>query len=185
MKTARLSRPSDVIRRPGYAAALLVVAATLLRPIDVAATDLAPDGYRLQQAIGKFEDTSEFALEYRIRAPALLRADRLQLAAGTLSDGGVTRGFLSLGPVWRRDFASRGFVDFGFSPTVLSGSRIGGRDLGGSFHFTSSLSVGYRFGDFGQYSLALRAQHTSNGGLNEKNPGLDVVGLRFAVEFPR
>lgn len=152
-------------------------------PLTGFAADLTPHGYRLQHATGKFENTTEAAIEYRRRAPAFLRAHRLEFAVGTLADGETTRPFASLGPVWRFDVASQGYLDFGISPTLFAGSAIGGRDLGGNFHFTSSLSLGWQFGDFGQYSLALRAQHTSNGGLHGKNPGLDVVGLRFAVEF--
>ena len=187
---SRIARISGVGRRPrqrrrvGAPLALAVVAGLkLLVALPAGAADLTPHGYRLQHALDKFEDTSEFALEYRYRAPQLLRADRLELAVGTLSDGSVSRPFVSLGPVWRRNIGYRGFVDFGFSPTVFSGSRIGGDDLGGNFHFTSSLSAGWRFGEFGRYSISFRAQHTSNGGISSTNPGLDVVGLRFAVEF--
>ncbi|MEM9209168.1 MAG: acyloxyacyl hydrolase, partial [Pseudomonadota bacterium] len=77
----------------------------------------------------------------------------------------------------------RAFVDLGFSPTLVSRSRFDGRELGGHFHFTSSLSVGASFGRFDRYALSLRAQHTSNGGLNEDNPGLDMVGVNFTVRF--
>ena len=179
-----LSRRRQTGHRIAAPLALALVAALkLLVATPAGAADWTPHGYRLQHALDKFEDTTEFALEYRYRAPQLLRADRLEFAVGTLSDGSVSRPFVSLGPVWRRNIGYRGFVDFGFSPTVFSGSRIGGDDLGGNFHFTSSLSAGWRFGEFGRYSISFRAQHTSNGGISSTNPGLDVVGLRFSVEF--
>lgn len=183
-RISRIGRHARSGRRISAPTVLALLAGLkLLVAVPAGAADLTPHGYRLQHALDKFEDTSEFALEYRLRAPQLLRADRLELAVGTLSDGHVTHPFVSLGPVWRRNIGYRGFVDFGFSPTVFAGSRIGGDDLGGNVHFTSSLSAGWRFGEFGRYSIALRAQHTSNGGLSSTNPGLDVVGLRFAVEF--
>lgn len=141
--------------------------------------DPAPDAFRVQQAVGKFSDTTELAIEYRLRSPRWLRAHRLELAVGALSDGVVTRPFLSLGPVWRKDIATKAYVDFGFSPTLLSDATVDDRSLGGHLHFTSSLSIGTRFGAFDQYSVALRAQHVSNGGLDSRNPGIDVVGLRF------
>lgn len=146
---------------------------------------LFPDEYRVLGATGKFEDTYQLAATYRLRAPRPLRAHHLELAAGTIYTSSETHAFLSLGPVWRFAATSDGstFVDFGFSPTVLSGTRFNDRDLGGNFHFTSSLALGTRFGRTEKYSLSLRAQHTSNGGLDRENPGLDMIGLTFAVEF--
>ena len=32
-------------------------------------------------------------------------------------------------------------------------------------------------------SIALRIQHTSNGGLNSANPGLDMIGFNFVFTF--
>lgn len=145
--------------------------------------DLLPDGYRLQHSIGKFSDTSEFAAEYRFDAPRVFRANRLELAVGALSDGEVSRPFVSFGPAWRWNFATRSYLDFGFSPTFLSDATVDDRSLGGHLHFTSSLSIGRHFGRYDEFSLALRVQHVSNGGLDERNPGIDVAGLRFAWEF--
>ena len=167
------------------------VVATLLAIVVLPATShaapefLFPDEYRVLGAAGKFEDTYQFAASYRLRAPRPLRAHHLELAVGTIYTSSETRPFLSLGPVWRFAATSDGrtFVDFGFSPTVLSGTRFNGRDIGGNFHFTSSLALGTRFGRTDRYSLSLRAQHTSNGGLDSENPGLDMIGLTFAIEF--
>lgn len=145
--------------------------------------DLLPDGYRLQHSIGKFSDTTEFAAEYRFDAWRFLRANRMELAVGALSDGEASRPFVSFGPAWRWSFASRSYLDFGFSPTFLSDATVDDRSLGGHLHFTSSLSIGRHFGRYDEFSLALRVQHVSNGGLDERNPGIDVAGLRFAWEF--
>jgi len=94
------------------------------------------------------------------------------------------RPLIAAGPVWRvqRPTASL-FVEFSFNPTILGGSRLGDRDLGGNFHFTSSTSVGATFGARENISVALRVQHTSNGGLSSKNPGLDMIGLNFAINL--
>jgi len=145
---------------------------------------LAPDELRLLSSVAKIEDTSQVTLAYRLRSPRPLRAHRMELAIGTIFSNADVRPFVSYGPVWR--FPVMGpstFVDVGFSPTVLAGSSFDGQDLGGNLHFTSSLSLVGRFGDAEKYSVALRAQHTSNGGLHRTNPGLDMVGLMFAVEF--
>ena len=144
-----------------------------------------PDDIRVLSAVGKFGDTQQVAAAFRLRAPRPLRAHHLELAVGSFFTSNDNRPFLSLGPVWRFPFAgsARSYLDFGFSPTVLAGSRLDGRELGGSFHFTSSLAIGMRFGRAEKYSLALRAQHTSNGGLHTENPGLDTVGLNFSINF--
>lgn len=145
----------------------------------------APVEYRLVTSAGKFQDTHQFAAAYRLRSPRPLRAHHLELAVGTLYGTDEAEAFVSLGPVWRFPVNDDGstFVDFGWSPTLLSGSTFDGRELGGNFHFTSSLAIGTRFGRAEKYSLSLRAQHTSNGGLHSENPGIDMVGLTFAVEF--
>ena len=145
---------------------------------------LVPDDVRLVSAARKFDDTSQFAVAYRSAAPRVLRADHVEFAMGTIFTSEESHPFVSYGPVWR--FPLRGpstYVDFGFSPTVLSGSTFNGRELGGKFHFTSSLELGMRFGTFQQFSLSLRGQHTSNGGINGTNPGLDMIGVAFALEF--
>ena len=145
---------------------------------------LIPDEYRIASAASKFDDTYQFTAAYRLRAPRALQAHHLELALGTVYTTSETEAFVSFGPVWRFPLGEgSSFVDFGFSPTFLSGTDFNGRDIGGNVHFTSSLAVGTRFGRAEKYSLGLRAQHTSNGGLDHTNPGLDMIGLTFAVEF--
>ena len=145
----------------------------------------SPDEYRIAQATGSFADTSQFAVVYRLHAPRALKAHHLELAAGSVWSTQQTEAFVSLGPVWRLPLSNDGkrFLDWSFSPTLISGSDFADRDIGGHLQFTSALAFGARFGRYEQFSLSLRAQHTSNGGLNEHNPGLDMVGLSFAIEF--
>ena len=81
---------------------------------------------RLVTSARKLDDTSQLALVYRLASPARTRAQRFELAVGSISSGTDNRPFIS---------------------------------------------------------LALQAQHTSNGGINGTNPGLDMVGVTFAVEF--
>lgn len=178
-----MAQANLTLRRLEIRAIVSLMATTILTGTTLAA-DFVPATYRLQHAIGKFEDTSGAAVAYALRAPRALRAHHLEIAVGGLVSSDQSAALISVGPVWRFPLAvGRAFVDFGFSPTLLSSSRFDDRDLGGNFHFTSSLSVGTSFGRFDRYSLALRAQHTSNGGLNGDNPGLDMVGLSFAVDF--
>lgn len=145
------------------------------------AADLVPDDYRIGKVSAKFDDASLYAIAYRLRPPRRIRAQYLELALGTLATSSETRSFISLGPVWQVPlYGDRVSLNLGFSPTLLGGSTIGDRDMGGNFHFTSSASIDASFGLRRALSLAIRIQHTSNGGLNGTNPGMDIVGLNFS-----
>lgn len=149
------------------------------------AADIRPAGFRAAKAVEQFDDVWQFAATYELRPPRRLRARHLELAVGALSSPADTRPFVSLGPVWEIPSRSRAlFLELGFSVTLLGGSTFDGQDLGGNFHFTSSAAVGTRFGRQRAFALSLRFQHTSNGGLNSTNPGLDAVALNFTFDLP-
>ena len=143
----------------------------------------APE-YRVATANNKFDGTWQFAAAYKMRPPPRLRVRHLEMVIGTVSTSSESRLFISMGPVWRLPLASeRLFIDVGASPTLITGSVLNGRDLGGNFHFTSSAEIGATFGSRDAFAAALRIQHTSNGGLSSRNPGLDMVGLSFTFVF--
>ena len=83
------------------------------------ATTVAPTDYRVVSASGKFADTTQFAVAFRMRPPRRLRVRHLELAIGARKD----------------------------------------------------------------IFLASRVQHTSNAGLSKINPGLDTIGLNFAINL--
>ena len=148
------------------------------------AAAVAPTDYRVVTNYGKFDDTTQVAVAFRMRPPRRLRARHLELAIGAISTSQESRAFVSFGPVWRLPINGHSlFVELGFSPTLIAGSSFNGRDLGGNFHFTSSASIGATFGARENISLALRIQHTSNGGLSSTNPGLDMIGLNFTINL--
>ncbi len=162
---------------------IAMIAFTLNDP-NARAASVMPADYRFAKAGEKFEDTWQIAVAFRMRPPRRLRARHLELAIGAISTSQETRPFVSIGPVWRLPINNRRlFVELGFSPTLITGSSLSGRDLGGNFHFTSSASIGATFGTRQNISLALRVQHTSNGGLSSTNPGLDMIGLNFAFNL--
>lgn len=175
-------RLSTTWRRP-LATVIAVAAALLVLHGPNAHADLAaPNEYRVVSALGKFDDVAQLSVAYHLRAPQQILASHLELAFGALTGHDKTRGFVSIGPVWRVPFDSdRFFVQLGFSPTLISGSYLSGRDLGGNLHFTSSLTAGATFGATDNVSIALRIQHISNGGLSSDNPGLDMLGLNVAI----
>ena len=100
-----------------------------------------------------------------------------------MSQSADNTAFLSVGPVWRFQPEGRPYyVDLGISPTVLSESTFSGRELGGHLHFSSSITLGTRFGAEDEFGIALRLQHTSNGGLDSTNPGLDAIAVNFSAQ---
>ena len=168
---------SRVLHTVVFAIAMISIA---MNSSTARAADLAPADYRILTAGGEFDDTTQIAVAFRMRPPRRLRARHLELAVGAITTPEETRAFVSLGPVWRLPIDSDSFfIDLGFSPTLISGSSLNGRDLGGNFHFTSSASIGTTFGASDNIAVSLRVQHTSNGGLSSDNPGLDMIGLNI------
>lgn len=143
--------------------------------------DLSPSQTRISSAGDKFDGVTQFAVAVDVPASGKLRAHHVEVAFGAITATGDSEMFVSYGPVWRLPvFESDYFVDLGFAPTLVSGTRFGGRDLGGHLHFTSSISVGRKLDDA---HVALRVQHLSNGGLSGTNPGMDMIGLEFSIGF--
>lgn len=147
-----------------------------------AATSQAYPELRVATAFaGKF-DADVFTAAWYVETPAWIRADRLELAAGVINAADVSRPFAFAGPVWRVTPRRRGpFVEFSFGLTVIGGSTVDGRDLGGNLHFRSAVALGLAGGRGQAHEVAIRVEHISNGGLRDHNPGLDSIGLSFVI----
>jgi len=185
-----MQRSSTQRKRSGYSKALHAVVFVIamisfsLNSSNAWAEAVAPADYHVIAAGDKFADTTQFAVAFKMRPPRRLRARYLELAIGAISTSQENRAFVSLGPVWRLPINRRSwFVELGFSPTLIAGSSLNGRDLGGNFHFTSSASIGATFGARENISIALRVQHISNGGLRSTNPGMDMIGLNLTFNL--
>lgn len=180
------TKAGNVLRsKPLNASVVLVVMLSFaLNGVNAFAATLEPSDYRIASAGDKFDGTRLYAVAFEVRPPRRLRARHLELAVGMFSSSSEDRAFISFGPVWRLPIEQRSlFVELGFSPTLIAGSSLNGRDPGGNFHFTSSVSIGTTLGGRQTVSLSLRAQHTSNGGLNSTNPGIDMIGINVAFNF--
>lgn len=126
------------------------------------------------------------------QAPRLLRVlgDRIhvELAAGGYFDAdpeGGPVGLIQSGVSWHHrlpDLARTAFVEFGTGVTLHEEERIEDRPMGGRFFFTSQVTLGRWLSSTRDARVGLRVQHTSNAGITEPNPGLDVVMLELA--FP-
>lgn len=136
---------------------------------------------RLATTYGGDVDATTYSGAWHRSAPQWTRADHLEIALGVIDDSRSPRAFVFVGPSWRLgDNGLPPYVEFSFGPTVLTGSTVDGRELGGNFHFRSSLSIGARIGARGDKEIAISVSHISNGGLRSANPGLDSIGLSFA-----
>ena len=163
---------------------VIAVISFTLNGSNARAASVMPSDYRLAAAADKFDDAWQSAVAFKMRPRRRLRAKRLELAMGTISTSQEDRLFVSLGPVRRRPINIRSlFVELGVSPTLPGGSSFNGRDVGGSFHFTSSAAIGATFSARDSVALSVRNQHTSNCGLSSTNPGMDMIGLNIAFNF--
>ena len=95
---------------------------------------------------------------------------------------------ISATPVLRLQPADRTgvtpFLDAGIGVSLITHTRINDhRVLSTAFQFNELIGPGVRFGDRGQYELALRVQHTSNDGIKEPNNGLTYRTIVFQYAF--
>jgi hypothetical protein len=142
-------------------------------------------------AVQKFAGMRQYGvlLGYQVnsRSKVFWMPSRLDLSAGWLERGSNASAFVSAGPSYRwhmnKSDQSKWFVDFGVHPTFISQSRFEGKNLGGEVFFTSHLGLGVYLGRQRKSSLLLRYQHISNAGLNDRNPGVDMLGLAFSYNF--
>jgi hypothetical protein len=135
--------------------------------------------YQAATAVNSFHETQALAISItNVHWERIRDFQHLQFSAGGLISGSQFTPFISIGPVWKRQFQNRLFLSLSVSPALLGRSRLLGEPLGGHFHFTSALSIGRRIGSSG--SIALRIQHTSNASLRRTNPGLDMIGLSIS-----
>lgn len=142
-----------------------------------------PDSVGAHYALNEFRDTTTVSAAWQKR-PAdvwLLRtASHVDLEFGLIHAPGDIVGTVQLSPVWRWPFRQdRYFVDFRFGPMLITTPKFGESDMGGNVHFSSKLSIGWRFGENRKHGLAVEISHTSNFFLDRPNPGLDLVGLTY------
>ncbi len=103
--------------------------------------------------------------------------------------GGGHRDLVQLGAVpllrWRGDGGrSPWFLEGGIGVSVLDRRlETPSKTFSTRWNFSDTLAAGFNWGDARQHELSLRWQHTSNGGSNHPNPGLDVGMVRYAVRF--
>ena len=137
---------------------------------------------RLLTSVKKFSGANLLATTFETNGPRLLGSNHLETSIGLISRADDHRPFLSVGPVWRIQSGNHAFfLDLGISPTLMAGSHLGHREMGGSFFFSLSAAAGWRARN--GWAVAARLQPISNGGLHSTNPGLDLFGLSVVRSF--
>ncbi len=70
-----------------------------------------------------------------------------------------------------------------FTPTFAPGAYFhgGGKDLGSVLEFRSGMEVGYQFDN--HQRIGLNFSHTSNAGISDTNPGVEVLSVTFHQPF--
>ena len=96
-------------------------------------------------------------------------------------------GKIEFAPVFRyrpSDGASPWFADAAIGLTLMNRLYVSDRKrFSTRFNFGDHLAIGRNFGAQGQYEVALRVEHVSNGGIKEPNPGESLIQLRLSYGF--
>ena len=171
----------------------VVLCAIFLAPSARADIRLSSVGILSADSVKKFSGMRQHGLLLSYRVNTVSRSfwvpSKLDFTAGRLERGNDSALFVSFGPTYRfninmnKSEPGRWFMDIGSHPTYVSKSQFGGKPLGGNFFFTSYLGLGAYLDRQRKTGLLLRYQHTSNAGLSNSNPGVDMLGLTFSYHF--
>ena len=106
---------------------------------------------------------------------------RFDIGATYLEGGGDESGMLAVGADLVLGLLDgRMECEIGFRPTWMFGQKYGGDDFGGGLQFTSHVGAAI---NWQSVVLNYRLQHTSNAGIYDHNPGLNMhlfgMGYRF------
>jgi hypothetical protein len=173
------------------ALALTVAGVALVAPRPGLADEAGEVSARYLGNITHFQGVEERGVDVRVpaRLPFEL-PDRVAfdwvVSAGTLRDRAETTGFAGAGGVATLQVtrALRGIdLQFGVIPVWTEADWLNDRDFGGHLHFTLASALRVHLDPEQRLALALLAQHSSNAGLDEANPGLDLAGLEVSWRF--
>ncbi len=148
-------------------------------------------GVRHGKTISKFSGMTQQAVTVTFRRnnppPKFFYPASLDFAVGQFSRDNDDSLFISFGPSFRPEIGwfrdTLWFFEYGIHPTLLKGSQFGDKNIGGDVQFTTHIGFGGYFGRRRKGSFLLRIQHTSNGRVNDENPGVDMITLEFNYGF--
>ncbi|MGE0314674.1 MAG: acyloxyacyl hydrolase [Lautropia sp.] len=152
----------------------------------------------IQSAGGEGTDSLSLGLQWAPGpvwrpAPGLLLEGQLEFAMGRWrargADGVRSWAWVSqfsLVPVLRlRGVDTTGpYAEIGIGPSYLTPVyRSRDKRFSSRFQFRDHLAVGWTWGAGARHDLSVRIEHFSNGGLDEPNPGINLVGVRYTWRF--
>ena len=105
-----------------------------------------------------------------------------EAALGMLTGDGATGAYTRVAPTLQVSFADFPiYLTVGSGPSFYSEDGYDDYDMGGHFHFTSRVGLGWDVSE--QWSVNYGYQHTSNADFDEPNPGLDMHTLGLGYRF--
>ena len=125
---------------------------------------------------GAGETEADFRAEYRV-GYRLFNVIRPFAGGEITSDGSLWGG---VGLAADIPLGDRWFVAASFAPGLYADGSSD-LDLGGSVIFRTQAEIGYKFDSDRRLSLAY--SHLSNAGLDEENPGSEVITVYYHVPF--
>lgn len=106
----------------------------------------------------------------------------IETALGALTGENETAVYGRIAPLARLYYADLPVhLVFSSGPSFYSQDNYDDYDIGGNFHFTSSLGFNWDINE--EWAIGYRFQHTSNADLDNPNPGLDMHTLNVAYTF--
>lgn len=105
-----------------------------------------------------------------------------EVAGGRLrvDDESLTMGSLTIG-LWLTPMAYPVRFSIGGGPSYITESELGGTQFGGRWQFNSHIGVTLTLSS--RFALGYRLQHTSNGGIYDRNQGFDLQTLEVLIGF--
>jgi hypothetical protein len=115
-------------------------------------------------------------------ATNLIITIRMDFTAGWLGRDGENASMASVGPTLVLRYKNFPIsLEAGSSSTLISGHDFGDLDLGDTFQFTTH--AGLNWDITRHWRLGYRYQHTSNAGLANHNPGLNLHSFGLSYVF--
>lgn len=71
----------------------------------------------------------------------------------------------------------------GVGLSIVEDTKFAGKDIGSHYQFEDRIGLKIVLDEISNESVAIRYIHYSNGGLNEKNPGLDFFNISYTFTF--
>ena len=133
--------------------------------------------------LASYELFVQFNTEWSWDLNDRLRLDvDIETAIGNLFGEGENALYGRVAPVAEIYYGESPFtITLSSGPTLYSQNVFNTYDLGGKFHFTSSVGLNWNINK--AWCIGYRFQHTSNAHIKEKNPGLEMHTVSIAYPF--